>query len=270
MENDTVSSKTLPEEAPRPVFGELLADERRAAKLKQEDLADVLGVTSSYIGLLEAGERGKQNPLTREQAWKLIRRMKLFPPKSDKFLEAAGLSPFRTEREELEIQKKYPDLKELWIFARVIRDVDPYWYEVVRENIKLGIKYCYFTTSPTKCRKLYNKLGQDGLSKDLIDTHLECFVFPERLFLANFALYNPQEKNRYGCGAMAEDGRGVAFYTYESGEAERLYLILEDWRTSVLENDFIRFGNAYKVPLDDRSEKPAIEQYSLFTQEVSG
>src|SRR5262245_56628032 len=119
----------------RKPFGKLLSEFRIDAQLKQKDLAKVLGVTSSYVGMLESGDRGKQNPITRDQAWKLIRVMNLFPPKSDELLEAADLRVFRSEEEELEIQKHFPDLKELWIFARVIRDIDDEWFAVVKNNI---------------------------------------------------------------------------------------------------------------------------------------
>lgn len=251
------------------LFGQTLRDFRNHAKLKQEELGEAIGVSGSYIGMLESGGRGKENPVTREEAWKLIEKLNIFPPKLDKLLESAGLSPFRSEVEELRIQQNYPDLKELWIFTKVIRDVDDIWYPIVKENIvgKRSVKYTYFTTTPTKCRKLFNRLSREGVKKEILNKKLECFIFPEKLFMANFAIYNPAEKDRYCCGAVFENGKPTSFYTYEKTEAELMYLILDEWRTNILENDYIRLANAYEVPLDDSDERPAIKHSSAFTQE---
>lgn len=248
-------------------FAEILGTLRRESNKTQGELAESLGLSSSYIAMLESGDRGNKNPLTHDQVRVLIEKMEIFPPKSDELLEAAGLSTFRTEKDELRIQKDYPDLKEVWIFAKVIRDVDEDWYEVVKKNIMRGVKYNYFTTSQTKCRKLYNRLKREEVSINL-NQNLECFIFPEKLFMANFAIYNPSEKNRYCCGAVFEDGKATSFYTLEKTEGELLYLILDEWKTSILENDFIRLGDAYKVPLDDLNEKPQIKYVSSFTQEL--
>lgn len=178
-------------------------------------------------------KRPKAKPLSREQVWYLIKKLEIWPPECDLFLEAAGLDSDRVRKEELDIQRHFK-LRELWVFARVILDPDPEWYGVVSENVlKKRVRYCYFTSSDTTFRFLLNKLENEvGENLEVLRECLECILLPEELFITNFAIYNPGDgDSMYCCGTKPVHGKAERFYTMHSSEGDRLYEFLRNLRT---------------------------------------
>ncbi len=210
-----------------------------------------LSLSASLIAMLESGKR---TSLTRDQAWYIVNAMRMTPAEADSLLEAAGLSTLRSEEEELDIQKYFEGLKEIWIFARVIRDKDSLWFDVVSTNIfTKKAKYCYFTSRLGNFKDFHARLRESKPDNiDDIDKYLECYLLPEELFISNFAIYNPGRPNMYCCGCVTEHGKGVAFYT--SSECSRLFELLEDWKGTLDRGDSISIGAAEKVFPSPRQE----------------
>ncbi|CAN5296696.1 hypothetical protein BH20ACI2_BH20ACI2_02160 [soil metagenome] len=260
-------------------FGEILARYRKKGNFTQEEIANPeLKLSASHIALLESSgsEKEAKSPRSRKQVWHLVEKLKIFPPDLDDFLEAAGQTVLRDEEEELFIQRHYPDLKELWIFAKIIRDFDEKWYETVKynicerenaEGIKVGVKYCYFTSDEKTCSDLVEQLLNDGCPEETITNNIECFLLPDEFFLNNFAIYNPSEKNlsMYGCGGIAIQGKAFSFYTCERSEALYFFKTLKYLKQRILKNQQIALRDArfIQFPVND---SPAKVSRSRFTQ----
>jgi transcriptional regulator with XRE-family HTH domain len=234
---------------PNDSFGSILGRFRTARRLTQEELSDEkLHLSPSYIAMLEREARPKREGrslLSRQQLWYLIEKLSIWPPELDQFLEAAGHSAERTEEEELLIQRRF-DLKELWVFARIIRDPDRDWYDVVRDNIfRKRVVYRYFTEDPTAFELLRRKLEHDSRRNPriLVD-RLECIRLPGQLFITNLAIYNPGRPDMYCCGTKSEHGKAHRFYTMYSSESFRLFELLSAWRTRIYLGQEIRLAKA--------------------------
>ena len=247
-------------------FGELLAAYRHDARLTQRGLAnDKLDLSYTFLAMLERGKRGRgEVALRRDQAWYLVRRLKLWPPKCDHFFEAAGLAADRTASEEQDIQR-LSTFKELWVFAKSILDPDDAWYDIVRENIlKKKVIYRYFTETSIVFKNLLNLLRRSGASEKVLRSHLECTLLPTELFVANFAIYRRSAEEIYCCGAKRAYGKAIAFYTMHESEALNRFEQLQEWRSAInIEHD-IRLRHAQRIyPSELRSAFTSLESGSI-------
>lgn len=254
-------------------FGEILARYRKKGNFTQEDIANPeLKLSASHIALLESsggGDRERKTPLSRKQVWYLVEHLNIFPPDLDDFLDTAGQTILRDDHEELFIQKNYPDLNELWIFAKVIRDLDEGWYETVRDNILRGVKYCYFTSNDRVCRDLVEELlTENGFSEKIIKEKIECFLLPDEFFLTNLAIYNPQENsaNMYCCGGIAMYGKAISFYTRTESETKNLYDTLKDLKRKIEKGRPIALPDARYIQLPIKDDDSSRATRSVFTQ----
>lgn len=251
-------------------FGEILARYRKKKELTQEAIANKeLKLSASHIALLESNAGAdRKSPLSREQAWHLVTTLEIFPPDLDDFMESAGQRILRDDSEELFIQRRYPNLEELWIFAKVIRDLDSEWYETVRDNILKGVKYCYFTSNDRICRDLTEKLlDEDEITEKIIEERIECFVLPEEFFLSNFAIYNPGEHNpnMYCCGGIAMYGKAFSFYTCKESETYSFFNTLRYLRRKIMDESPIALPDALYIrfpmnEVDDGDDGPKTKQ----------
>lgn len=213
----------------------MLVSERQKVGLTQRQLANPsLSLSHSLIALLESDSRGKRGRgLRREQLWYLIRQLKLWPPKSDRFLEAAGHEVDRSDEEERIIQEHF-DFDELWVFARYILDPDDEWFRVVRNNlVKRGVTYRYFTENKTTFLNLVHRLKKEGVQKKILTNQLECTIAPAQFFISSFAIYLKKRQLLYCCGTKLHEGRAEKFYAMHSSEASRLLEMLRKWRDSL-------------------------------------
>jgi transcriptional regulator with XRE-family HTH domain len=247
----------MPKQVSKSKFAELLVRFRNRAGLSQQQLAERdLGLSASYIAMLESGKRGVSGRgaiLPRQTIWFLINKLKLWPPDCDAFLEAAGHTSDRTQAEELQIQENF-EFDEIWIFARVILDPEQSWYKVVANNIlKRKISYCYFTDDQERFEALRRKLDKDaGRNRNVLMDRLECILLPGELFFTNIAVYNPGRQNMYCCGTKPEFGKGARFFTLHASEANRIYETLRKWRLSVKNERRIFLQDARRVFPNDR------------------
>lgn len=236
-------------------FGEMLARKRNAAGLVQREVANPgLGLSYSFIAMLESGKRGKkQVVLSRAQVWYLVTRLQLWPPECDEFLRAAGHAVDRSSKEEQDIQRHY-SFRELWVFARTILDPDDEWYQIVKSNIlNKNVTYRYFTETSTTFLNLYERLKRDRVREADLKSHLECTLLPRQLFIMNFAIYKQDDHKIYCCGSKPAHGKGEAFFTMHSSEADRLYEQLHDWRGIINLEHTIPLDPARRVfPKPDR------------------
>lgn len=220
----------------RSAFAEMLVSKRTEADLTQRDLANPdKGLSHSFIALLETDRRGKAEPtLTRGQVWYLIQKLEIWPPDSDRFLEAAGHEADRSAKEELDIQERF-EFDELWVYARYILDPDDAWFEVVYNNIvgSRAIAYRYFTEDKTPFLNLVYRLSEAGVDETLLKSRLECTIVPPDFFISSFALYLKDKRPRYGCGTKLHEGRAEKFYAMHASEASRLFEMLRRWRDSL-------------------------------------
>lgn len=251
----------------------MLARYRKKGDFTQEDIANVdLKLSASHIALLESSggtERERKSQLTRHQVWYLVEKLKILPPDLDEFLENAKQTILRDDNEELFIQKNYPDLEELWIFAKVVRDLDNGWYETVRDNIIEGTKYCYFTSDDKICRDLVEKLlTEPAITEEIIKKKIECILLPDEFFLTNFAIYNPKENNpnMYCCGGIAVYGKAFSFYTCKESETDYFFKTLRYLRKRIMEALPIALPDALYIQLPIRDNEPTRLSRSSFTQ----
>lgn len=242
----------------RSAFAEMLVSKRIEAELTQRDLADPdQGLSHSFIALLETDRRGKPEPtLTRTQVWYLIRKLKIWPPDSDRFLEAAGHEADRSAREELDIQELF-DFDELWVYARYILDPDDAWFEVVYNNIigSRAVTYRYFTEDKTPFLNLICRLSEAGVDRKLIESRLECTIVPSQFFISSFALYLKDQRPRYGCGTKLHEGRAEKFYAMHPSEASRLFEMLRRWRDSLRHQHDIPLAPLHRIHPHSRRSK---------------
>jgi transcriptional regulator with XRE-family HTH domain len=124
-------------------FGKVLIELRGKYGLLQKDLANILDVSTSYIGMLEDGTRG--NLQSSDTIWKLAQRISDNPKDMDLLLSAANLSLDRTDVQEQYFQQA-DRVKEVWIFAKRIVDTEPSWLKVVKNNLLRGVNYFYVTS----------------------------------------------------------------------------------------------------------------------------
>lgn len=229
-------------------FNEIWIRLRKKYGKTQSDLASTdkrLKLSPSMVAMIEKGERGSTKKLSREQVLHFIARTNASPQDADEILAAAGLDTLRTEKEELSIQENFP-LKEIWIFARVIRDQESFWFDVVSRNIVLkSTKYVYFTADEVKFLNFHERLKSLHPNVSHIDNCLECYLLPKEMFAANFAIYNPGTPESYCCGAVNQVGRGILFYT--SAEGDRLYEMLEAWRDRIIGSYPISLSTARRI-----------------------
>lgn len=234
-------------------FGALLKRYRSLRGINQQEIADLVGGrTASFVQKIEAGDRG--HDFTREDVWKIISHLEVWPPDCDDLLRNAGFSADRTGDEEQEVQRRMP-FAELWVFARRILDPDGEWYDVVKRNLQEGRHYRYFTSDRQPFVRLLRALRKDLSLHDqdaepILCERLECFVLPEDLFLSNFALYipptpdidrgrMPQMSRIYGCGTKPIRGRTDVFFTMNEDEAEDLFKVLQGWRDRAIRGEDI-------------------------------
>ena len=213
----------------------MLVSERQRVGLTQRKLSNSkLNLSHSFIALLESDSRGQRGrSLTRSQVWYLIDRLKMWPPKCDRFLEAAGHEADRSEEEERDIQEHF-EFDELWVYARYILDPDDAWFRVVRENIaERDISYRYFTEDKTTFLNLLHRLAKEGVNEKKLKTHLECTIVPSQFFVTSFAIYLRNRQLRYCCGTKMNEGRAEKFYAMHTSEASRLLEMLRKWRDSL-------------------------------------
>ncbi len=242
-------------------FDDLLASYRKRKGLAQKQLANPkIGLSSSYIAMLESGKRGflssrpKSKPLTREQIWYLVQTLELWPPELDKFLELSGHTSDRSKEEEIDLQKR-KIVKELWVFARKILDPDPEWCNIVANNMLRGASYRYFTSDDAAFYSLLRELKNRSINDQLLQESLECNLLPQELFLTNFAIYNPGKVAMYGCGTKSEHGRAERFYSLHDSEVIRLFETLSGWRQRLSNQQDIYLSDARRIhPYPARSK----------------
>lgn len=234
----------------------MLASERQRANLTQRDLENKkLKLSHSFIALLEQSERGKRGrSLDRGQVWYLIRTLKMWPPKCDRFLEAAGHEADRSDIEERDIQEHF-DFDELWVYARYILDPDDAWFRVVRDNIKRGVTYRYFTEDKTTFLNLMRRLERERVSKQVLKTQLECTIVSAQFFVSSFALYLKDRQLQYCCGTKLHEGRAEKFYAMHGSEASRLLEMLRKWRASLNIEEPIRLDPLRRIHPDPKQSQ---------------
>lgn len=217
-------------------FGVLLREARRSRRCTQGALAAVLGVSVSFLAKIEGGRAN--HALTRRNIWDAIKHLGIPLVKYDALLEASGFSPNRTWEEEIHIQKTFPGLHEVWVFARHTSDYDEPWLATVKENLRHGVCYRYFVSDDISFVQLLMKLrhGSDRVEESRLAGQLECFVLPEELFFTNATLYNPGSPDMYCSGAKTLHGRSEIFFTNHGSTGQRIYTTLKDW------SDCIRLG----------------------------
>lgn len=109
-------------------------------------------------------------------------------------------------------QSRFPDLREVWVFARRPLDLEETFYSVVKHNIKERfVHYYYFTSDkeffPTLRQRLIRDLG-DSIH---VDEYLHCVLVPETSFLTSpgIGLMIPGEIEKLKgvhVTSLAEDG----------------------------------------------------------------
>ncbi len=228
-------------------FGALLAGARRSHRCTQDELAKTLGLSVSYLAKIEGGRANHE--FTRDQVWDAIKLLKIWPPKCDEILESAGFSVDRTIEEELFIQQNFPDLREVWVFARHILDSEEPWLATVRANVQKGVSYRYFTGDDISFSRLLAKLRHSSppIDEPALARQLECFLIPNELFFTNVAIYNPGSREMYCCGAKTLYGKGEFFFTNRESESQHIYTTLEAWADRIRTGEAIRLLNAQRV-----------------------
>jgi transcriptional regulator with XRE-family HTH domain len=208
----------------------VLTNLRERAGLSRSQLAKKIGVSSSYLSMLENSTYQNSKSPSLDILRQLYRSLSKLR-QSDAFdliqaiLEtnelAPAVMPYGGLTEEAQRQLK-EDVQEVWIISDLLgENVYDKLFEATYNNIlKRNVSYVYFLPfGSDQWPGLIERFNRKKkISKDQLERCVTCIECPPLMSLARIALFNPREKTAHGTITLGSMGS----YTFFQLEKEKI------------------------------------------------
>jgi len=220
-----ISNRKIGKDKSIKLFGRMLKEYRNKSCLSQEQLGNEIGMSQSYINMIERGRRS----LKPEKVESFIKLLDFKEIEAEKF-RMAGLGIWYSAGEIPLLNpegfgRELSESNYTWIIGESPMEFQTVWnsvYNGIYKNIKMGGKFTYWLSKDSKkdFDRFLKTIKDDLRKKDRIppqrgERSMECILceseFPLIFDLVNLYIYNPLSDSRVGRQKIYGQNENVRF-----------------------------------------------------------